>query len=99
MGYKMVMIRDPDEGCISMLDRNEGEGVRDKIIVRCVYMKKGSVDTSSIVEAQESGEFYHADEVWCITPTDFTDDAIRKSKKPGSKVRLIDGKRMRKETI
>lgn len=96
-GYKMVLIRDPDTGLISMLDRPKDEddrAVKDKIIVRCIHIKEGSVTPEIITSAQEDGAFYHADETWCITTNDFTEAAKRRSRKEGAKVRLIDGKKL-----
>lgn len=96
-GYKMVLIRDPDTGLISMLDRPKDEddrAVKDKIIVRCIHIKEGSVTPEIITSAQEDGAFYHADETWCITTNDFTEAAKRRSRKEGAKVKLIDGKKL-----
>ena len=101
-GYKMVLIRDPDEGLISMLDRDKGEddnSVKNKIIIRCAFMKKGSVEAAVVIDAQDDGAFYHADETWCMTATDFTDEAVRKSKKADAKVKLFDGKKLYKEFL
>ena len=102
MGYKMVLIRDSDTGLISMLDRPKDEydrTVKNKIIVRCIYLKEGSVSPEIIISVQEDGSFYHADETWCISPTDFTDAAKRRSRKEGAIVRLIDGKKLFKEFL
>lgn len=101
MGYKMVLIRDPEKGLISMLDRSNGndDGIKNKIIVRCAYMKKGSVSAAVIIDAQDDGSFYRADETWCLAATDFTEEAIRRSKKKDAKVKLFDGKKLFKEFL
>ena len=101
MGYKMVLIRDQEKGLISMLDRASGsdEAIKNKIIVRCAYMKKGSVEAAVIMDAQDDGSFYRADETWCITPVDFTEAAKRRARKEGAKVRLFDGKKLFKEFL
>lgn len=95
--YRMLMIKDANEGTITMLGNTTDDiSVKDKIMVKCVYMKKGSVTPLSVEQAQSDGAFYHADETWCVTTTDFTDSAIRKSRKQDAKVRLIDGKKLYK---
>ena len=102
MGYKMVLIRDPDTGLITMLDRPKDEydtAVKDKIVVRIIYLREGSVPPEIIISVQEDGAFYRSDETWCITSTDFTDAAKRRSRKDGAKVKLIDGKKLFKEFL
>lgn len=102
IGYKMLMVRDGDRGTITMLDRAETSDpndVKNKIVVKCVYMSKGSVGPVSIEEAQEDGAFYRADITWCLTTTDFTDPAVRRSRKDGAKVKLFDGKKLFKEFL
>ena len=100
LGYKMVLIRDADAGAITMLDRDTGNDViKDKIIVKCCYRKKGSIDADAVMEAQENGAHFRGDETWCITTTDFTEDAIKKSKKRDAKVKLFDGKRLHKDLL
>ena len=102
LGYKMLMVRDGDRGTITMLDRvetSDPNDVKNKIVVKCVYMSKGSVGPASIEEAQEDGAFYRADVTWCLTTTDFTDPAVRRSRKDGAKVRLFDGKKLFKEFL
>ena len=102
VGYKMVLIRDIDIGLITMLDKPKGEddtSVKDKIVVICAYLKAGSVAPDVIANAQENGAMYRSDETWCITSTDFTDAAKRRSRKEDAKVRLIDGKKLYKEFL
>lgn len=106
LGYKMVLIRDQENGIITMLDRErESKGPSDdsvlksKLVVKCVYMKRGCVDAESIISAQEGGAGNRADETWCITTTDFGEDAVRKSKKKGARVRLYNGQRLYKEFL
>ena len=98
--YRMLMIKDADEGIMTMLGNTADDiSVKDKIVVMCVYMKKGSVTPQFVEQAQEAGALHHADETWCITTTDFTDSAVRKSKKQDAKVKLFDGKKLYKEFI
>ena len=98
--YRMLMIKDVNEGLITMLGNTTDDiSVKDKIVVKCVYMKKGSVTPLSVEQVQNDGAFYHADETWCITTTDFTDAAVRKARKQEAKVRLFDGKKLYKEFI
>ena len=98
--YRMLMIKDANEGTITMLGNTTDDiSVKDKIVVKCVYMKKGSVTPIAVEQAQDAGALYHSDETWCITTTDFTDAAVRKSRKQDAKVRLFDGKKLYKEFI
>jgi len=98
--YRMLMIKDADEGIITMLGNTTDDiSVKDKIVVKCVYMKKGSVTPVYVEQTQDAGALYHSDETWCITTTDFTDAAARKSRKQDAKVRLFDGKKLYKEFI
>ena len=102
LGNKMVLIRDPEMGIITMLLKPRGdddESIKSKIIVKCAYLKKGSIQAGAILEAQENGALYRGDETWCVTATDFTEEAIRKSKKKDAKVKLFDGKRLYKEFL
>ena len=101
-GYKMVLIRDQENGVITMLDRDkagEEDAIKGKLVVKCVYMKKGSVDPQPIISAQEEGALNRADETWCITTTDFTQSAIRRSRKPDAKVKLLTGQKLYKEFL
>ena len=68
-------------------------------MVRCVYLKKESIGVDHIRKAQQDGAFYHSDEIWCVTPTDFTNMAIKESRSEDSEVRLIDGKELYEEYI
>ena len=106
LGYKMVLIRDQENGIITMLDRereskvpSDDSALKSKLVVKCVYMKKGTVGAESIVSAQEEGAGNRGDETWCITTTDFGEDAVRKSKKKGARVRLYNGQRLHKEFL
>ena len=102
LGNKMVLIRDPEMGIITMLLKPKGDdddSIKSKIIVKCAYLKKGSVQVGAILEAQENGALYRGDETWCVTATDFTEEAVRKSKKKDAKVKLFDGKRLYKEFL
>ena len=98
--YRMLMIKDANEGLMTMLGNTTDDiSVKDKIVVKCVYMKKGSVTPLCIEQVQNDSAFYHADETWCVTTTDFTDAAVRKARKPEAKVKLFDGKKLYKEFI
>ena len=102
MGYKMVLIRDLDIGLITMLDRPKDEhddSLKDKIVVRCIYLREGSVTPEVIISVQEEGAFYHADETWCITPAEFSEAAKRRARKEGAKVKLFDGRKLFKEFL
>ena len=103
LGYKMVMIRDAEEGIITMLDKadhpSDDSAVRSKLVVKCVYKKRGSADVSAVVSAQEAGAANRSDSTWCITTTDFDPVAVRKSKKQDAKVKLFDGKKLHKEFL
>ena len=101
-GYKMVLIRDQENGIITMLDKDKAgdeDIIKGKLVVKCVYMKKGSVDPQPIISAQEEGALNRADETWCITTTDFTQSAIRRSRKPDAKVKLLTGQKLYKEFL
>lgn len=101
-GYKMVLIRDQENGIITMLDRDKAgdeDTIKGKLVVKCVYMKKGSVDPQPVISAQEEGALNRADETWCITTTDFTQSAIRRSRKPDAKVKLLTGQKLYKEFL
>ena len=101
-GYKMVLIRDQENGIITMLDRDKAgdeDTIKGKMVVKCVYMKKGSVDPQPVISAQEEGALNRADETWCITTTDFTQSAIRRSRKPDAKVKLLTGQKLYKEFL
>jgi len=103
LGYKMVMIRDAEEGIITMLDKaddpSDDSAVRSKLVVKCVYSKRGSVGVAAIVSAQEAGAANRSDSTWCITTTDFDPAAVRKSKKQDAKVKLYDGQKLHKEFL
>lgn len=103
LGYKMVMIRDAKDGIITMLDKAEDpsddSAVRNKLVVKCVYMKRGSADVTSVISAQEAGAANRSDSTWCITTTDFDPAAVRKSKKQDAKVKLYDGQKLHKEFL
>ena len=105
LGYKMVLIRDQDNGLITMLDREKGpkdpddSKLKSKLVVKCVYKKRGSVGAEPIVHAQEEGARNRGDETWCITTTDFDITAVRKSKKSDARVRLYNGQRLYKEFL
>ena len=106
LGYKMVLMRDQDNGIITMLDNGNGSkgsdddsAIRNKLVVKCVYIKKGIVNALPVASAQEEGVRNRADEVWCITTTDFGDDAVRKSRKKDAKVRLYNGQKLYKEFL
>ncbi len=103
LGYKMVMIRDAEDGIITMLDKAEDpsddSAVRNKLVVKCVYMKRGSADVTSVISAQEAGAANRSDSTWCITTTDFDPAAVRKSKKQDAKVKLYDGQKLHKEFL
>lgn len=103
LGYKMVMIRDAEEGIITMLnktdDSSDDSAVRSKLVVKCVYKKRGSADADAIISAQEAGAANRSDSTWCITTTDFDPVAIRKSKKQDAKVKLFDGQKLYKEFL
>ena len=96
-GYRMVILRDGDGGELTMLDNGNDESVRDKILVKCLYMKEGSVGTASITAALKEGAEIHADQIWCVTTTDFNEGAVRKSRKEG--VTLYDGRRLHQEFL
>ena len=101
-GYKMVLIRDQENGIITMLDKDKAgdeDIIKGKLVVKCVYMKKGSVDPQPVISAQEEGALNRADETWCITTTDFTQSAIRRSRKPDAKVKLLTGQKLYKEFL
>lgn len=99
LGYKMVLVRDREIGLITMLGTETGDALKSKIAVLCRFMKKGSVDTPDVEEAQRCGSENRADETWCMTTTEFTASAVRKSRKPEAKVRLIDGKKLYKDFL
>ena len=103
LGYKMVMIRDAEEGIITMLDKaddpSDDSAVRSKLVVKCVYKKRGSADADAIISAQEAGAANRSDSTWCITTTDFDPVAVRKSKKQDAKVKLFDGQKLHKEFL
>ena len=103
LGYKMVMIRDADDGIMTMLDKaddsSDDSAVRRKLVVKCVYKKKGSADVSAVVSAQEAAAANRSEETWCITTTDFDPVAVRKSKKQDAKVKLFDGQKLHKEFL
>ncbi len=103
LGYKMVMIRDADDGIMTMLDKagdsSDDSAVRRKLVVKCVYKKRGSADVSAVVSAQEAGSANRSEETWCITTTDFDPVAVRKSKKQDAKVKLYDGQKLHKEFL
>ena len=103
LGYKMVMIRDAEEGIITMLnktdDSSDDSAVRSKLVVKCVYKKRGSADADAIISAQEAGAANRSDSTWCITTTDFDPVAVRKSKKQDAKVKLFDGQKLHKEFL
>ena len=98
-GHKMVMIRDEDAGLITMLSNEGGDSIKSKIAVICRFSKKGDIDASAVIEAQEMGAKNRADGTWCITTTAFSEDAVRKSKKKDAKVKLFDGKKLYKEFL
>ncbi len=98
-GHKMVMIRDEDAGLITMLSNEGGDSIKSKIVVICRFSKKGEIDASAVIEAQEMGAKNRADAVWCMTTTGFSEDAVRKSKKKDAKVKLFDGKKLYKEFL
>lgn len=98
--YKMLLIQDADAGVMTMLGNTvDGEAVKEKIVVKCVYMRKGSVESEVVAEAQEVGAHYRGEEIWCVTSTDFTESAVRRSRKQGAKVRLIDGRKLYRDFI
>jgi hypothetical protein len=103
LGYKMVMIRDADDGIMTMLDKagdsSDDSAVRRKLVVKCVYKKRGSADVSAVVSAQEAAAANRSEETWCITTTDFDPVAVRKSKKQDAKVKLFDGQKLHKEFL
>ena len=85
-----------------MLERTDWEDnnkVKNKIVVKCVYMKDGSVGPEYIRGAQDDGSYYHSDETWCITPADFTRSAVMASRKEEPNVKLIDGKKLYSQYI
>ena len=101
-GHSMVIVRDIEEGIITMLeraDRDDNYSVKNKIVVRCVYQKDGSVGPEYVRAAQEDGSFYYSEETWCVTPVDFTKAAVAASHKEEPNVRLIDGKKLYTEYI
>ena len=98
-GHKMVMIRDEDAGLITMLSNEGGDSIKSKIVVICRFSKKGDIDASAVIEAQEMGAKNRADGVWCMTTTGFSEDAVRRSKKKDAKVKLFDGKKLYKEFL
>ena len=102
MGHNMVIIRDPEEGVMTMMERTdwtENYTVKNKIVVRCVFVRGESIGADQVKKAQEDGLFYHSDETWCVTPTDFTRSAVTASRKEEINVRLIDGKKLYSEYI
>ena len=101
LGYKMVMIRSDDNCTITMLDKDETDGpdLKNKFVVRCAYKRRGCADASDVVIAQADGAVYRADQTWCLTATEFTDDAVRKSKKKDARVSLYNGKRLYREFL
>ena len=101
LGYKMVMIRNDDNCTITMLDKDETDGpeLKNKFVVRCAYKRRGCADASDVVIAQADGAVYRADQTWCLTATEFTDDAVRKSKKKDARVSLYNGKRLYREFL
>ena len=101
LGYKMVIVCDGDDGILTMLDKDDvgGDSIRSKIVVKCVYKRKGSVDVESVIDAQENGRRLRGEKTWCITTTDFDDDAVRKSKKKDAKVKLFDGNKLYAEFL
>ena len=98
-GHKMVMIRDENAGLITMLSNEGGDSIKSKIVVICRFSKKGDIDASAVIEAQEMGAKNRADGVWCMTTTGFSEDAVRRSKKKDAKVKLFDGKKLYKEFL
>ena len=103
LGYKMVLIRDQENGIITMLDRDrEGESndsIKSKLVVKCVFMKVGSAGSDSVRSASEAGESNRADETWCVTTTDFDANAVRRSKKKEAPVTLYDGQTLYSEFL
>ena len=103
LGYKMVLIRDQENGIITMLDRDRegdsGDSIKSKLVVKCVFLKKGSAGSDLVRSAYEAGESNRADEIWCVTTTDFDANAVRRSKKKDATVNLYDGRRLYSEFL
>ncbi len=101
LGYKMVLIRDQENGIITMLDRegDSDDSIKSKLVVKCVFLKKGSAGSDSVKSAYEAGESNRADETWCVTTTDFDANAVRRSKKKEAPVTLYDGQALYSEFL
>ncbi len=99
LGHTMVLVRDIDMGLITMLGTDQGDSLKNKIVVICRFAKKGAIDTPDILDAQSLGAENRADETWCITTTEFSASAVRKARTPDAKVRLFDGRKLYKEMI
>ena len=99
LGHTMVLVRDIDMGLITMLGTDQGDSLKNKIVVICRFAKKGAIDTPDILDAQRLGAENRADETWCITTTEFSASAVRKARTPDAKVRLFDGRKLYKEMI
>ena len=69
------------------------------MVVKCVFLKKGSAGSDSVKSAYEAGESNRADETWCVTTTDFDVNAVRRSKKKEAPVTLYDGQMLYSEFL